>query len=152
MAEFMFATGIENSYPTIEWKGKTVRQDELAKTKHYERWRDDFGLLQEFGIEYLRYGPPYFSVHLGPASTIGNSLMKLSNATTNSNVTPIADLCHFGVPDWIGDFQNPDLPKLFVEYAEPSHNGFLGFVFIHPSMRSLLRRRSQPNSAGGMNG
>ena len=23
---------------------------------------------------------------------------------------PIVDLCHFGVPDWIGDFQNPDFP------------------------------------------
>ena len=64
--QFMFATGIENSYPTIEWKGKTIRQDELAKTKHYERWRDDFRLLKELGIEYLRYGPPYFSTHTGP--------------------------------------------------------------------------------------
>ena len=27
------------------------------------------------------------------------------------------DLCHFGVPDWIGDFQNPDFPALFAEYA-----------------------------------
>ena len=40
MSQFMFATGIENSYPTIEWKGKTIRQDELAKTKHYVRWRE----------------------------------------------------------------------------------------------------------------
>ena len=49
MSEFMFATGIENSYPTIEWKGKTIRQDELAKTKHYERWRDDFRLTAGTG-------------------------------------------------------------------------------------------------------
>src|SRR5205085_9126949 len=33
-------------------------------------------------------------------------------------ITPIVDLCHFGVPDWIGDFQNPDWPKLFAQYAE----------------------------------
>src|SRR5262249_19940353 len=26
-------------------------------------------------------------------------------------------LCHFGVPDWIGNFQNPDFPALFAEYA-----------------------------------
>jgi beta-glucosidase/6-phospho-beta-glucosidase/beta-galactosidase len=30
---------------------------------------------------------------------------------------PIVDLCHFGVPDFIGDFQNPDFPKLFADYA-----------------------------------
>ena len=29
------------------------------------------------------------------------------------NVIPIVDLCHFGVPDWIGNFQNPDFPELF---------------------------------------
>jgi beta-glucosidase len=27
------------------------------------------------------------------------------------------DLCHFGVPDWIGNFQNPDFPRLFRGYA-----------------------------------
>ena len=27
------------------------------------------------------------------------------------------DLCHFGVPDWIGGFQNEDWPALFAEYA-----------------------------------
>jgi beta-glucosidase/6-phospho-beta-glucosidase/beta-galactosidase len=32
-------------------------------------------------------------------------------------IAPIVDLCHFGVPDWIGDFQNPDFPALFAEYA-----------------------------------
>ena len=65
MAQFMFATGIENSYPTIEWQGKTIRQDELAKTRHYDRWRDDFRIVKELGIEHLRYGPPYFSTHTG---------------------------------------------------------------------------------------
>jgi beta-glucosidase/6-phospho-beta-glucosidase/beta-galactosidase len=33
------------------------------------------------------------------------------------HIMPIADLCHFGVPDWIGNFQNPDFPRLFAEYA-----------------------------------
>src|SRR4051812_45561808 len=65
MAQFMFATGIENSYPTIEWRGRTIRQDEFAKTRHYECWREDFEILQELGIGHLRYGPPYFSTHLG---------------------------------------------------------------------------------------
>src|SRR5207244_2128457 len=32
-------------------------------------------------------------------------------------VIPIVDLCHFGVPDWIGNFQNPDFPELFSRYA-----------------------------------
>jgi beta-glucosidase/6-phospho-beta-glucosidase/beta-galactosidase len=30
---------------------------------------------------------------------------------------PIVDLCHFGVPDWIGDFQNLDWPGHFAAFA-----------------------------------
>lgn len=33
------------------------------------------------------------------------------------NIAPIVDLCHFGLPDWLGTFQNPDSPDLFVDYA-----------------------------------
>jgi beta-glucosidase/6-phospho-beta-glucosidase/beta-galactosidase len=117
MAQFMFATGIENSYPTVEWQGKTIRQDELAKTCHYRRWRDDFALLNELGIEYLRYGPPYFSAHCGAGRYDWTFADETLNALHAQGVTVIADLCHFGVPDWIGDFQNPDWPDLFAEYA-----------------------------------
>jgi hypothetical protein len=27
------------------------------------------------------------------------------------------DLCHFGVPDWLGNFQNPDFATQFANYA-----------------------------------
>src|SRR5205814_2895234 len=61
---FMFATGIEGSYPTIQLpNGQSRRMDEFAKTRHYRHWREDIALDRESGIEYLRYGPPYFSVH-----------------------------------------------------------------------------------------
>jgi beta-glucosidase len=33
-------------------------------------------------------------------------------------VMVIVDLCHFGVPDWVGDFQNAEWPNLFAEYAK----------------------------------
>ena len=36
---FMFATGIECSYPTID-NGRT-RRDLLAECGHYDRWRED---------------------------------------------------------------------------------------------------------------
>ena len=42
MAQFMFATEIESSYPTVQWHGRTIRQDEFAKTRHYDCWREDF--------------------------------------------------------------------------------------------------------------
>jgi beta-glucosidase/6-phospho-beta-glucosidase/beta-galactosidase len=39
-------------------------------------------------------------------------------ALQDLHITPIVDLCHFGVPDWVGDFQNPDWPALFAGYAK----------------------------------
>ena len=132
MSQFMFATGIENSYPTIEWKGKTIRQDELAKTKHYDRWRDDFALLRELGIEYLRYGAPYFSTHTRPGKYDWAFTDETFNALRQQKTQLIVDLCHFGVPDWIGNFQNNDWPKLFVEYARAFARRFPWVRFYTP--------------------
>ena len=61
---FMFATGIENSCPTID-NGRT-RIDEMAKCGHYKYWQTDFELLRELDISYLRYGPPIHTTFLGP--------------------------------------------------------------------------------------
>jgi beta-glucosidase/6-phospho-beta-glucosidase/beta-galactosidase len=118
MPEFMFATGLENSYPTIGLPdGTTFRVDEMAKTGHYDRWREDFQLVKEMGIEHLRYGPPYYACHLGPGRYDWSWADQTFAALKEMGITPIADLCHFGVPDWIGNFQNPDWPGYFAEYA-----------------------------------
>ena len=47
-AAFMFATGIENSYPTIH--GGRTRIDEMEKCGHYGRWREDFDCVAALGI------------------------------------------------------------------------------------------------------
>ena len=52
---FMFATGIENSYPTID-NGR-LRVDEIEKCGHYTHWRTDFDLLEDLNVHTLRYGP-----------------------------------------------------------------------------------------------
>lgn len=53
--EFMFATGIECSYPTIIGRdGQRQRIDELEKCFHYQRWREDLQLVRELGLRYLR--------------------------------------------------------------------------------------------------
>lgn len=118
MPHFMFATGIENSYPTIVLPdGKTRRVDEMEKCGHYRRWQEDFGLTQELGIHYLRYGPPLYTTHLGPGKYDWSFADETYGALNAMSITPITDLCHFGVPDWIGSFQNTDWPVLFAEYA-----------------------------------
>jgi beta-glucosidase/6-phospho-beta-glucosidase/beta-galactosidase len=118
MPSFMFSTGIENSYPIIALPdGSTKRVDEMEKCSHYERWREDFHLVKDIGISFLRYGPPYYRAHTGAGRYDWSFADETFNALRELDITPIADLCHFGVPDWIGDFQNEDWPPLFAEYA-----------------------------------
>ena len=118
MREFMFATGIEASCPTIRQPdGTSKRVDEYAKTCHYQCWRDDLRLVRELGIPYLRWGPPYHGTHAGPGRYDWSFADEALAVLRELDITPIADLCHFGVPDWVGDFQNPDWPAHFAEYA-----------------------------------
>jgi beta-glucosidase/6-phospho-beta-glucosidase/beta-galactosidase len=138
MPQFMFATGIENSCPTIEWQGKRIRQDELEKTRHYERWRDDFALLKELEIQCVRYGPPYHRTHLGPGRYDWTFADETFGVLHNLGVIVIADLCHFGVPDWIGDFQNADWPVLFADYARAFAQRYRWVRFFTPVNEILI--------------
>ena len=118
MPHFMFATGIENSYPTVRLhNGKSFRVDEMEKCGHYKYWEKDFKLVKDLGIHYLRYGPPYYKTHLGPGKYDWSFSDETFNKLHEMQITPIADLCHFGVPDWIESFQNNDWPEHFAEYT-----------------------------------
>ena len=114
MATFMFATGVENSSPKIA-SGKRV--DEFASCGHYDRWREDFDCVEEQGIRLLRYGPHLFTTFLGVDRYDWTFADHTFAELKQRGIVPIADLCHFGVPDWIGDFQNPEFPELFAGYA-----------------------------------
>src|SRR5690348_4987621 len=92
---FMFATGIENSYPVVTGKdGGDLRVDEMAKCRHYELWREDFRLVKETGIEYLRYGPPYYRDHVAPGRYDWDFADRTFAELRRLAIYPIADLCH----------------------------------------------------------
>lgn len=130
---FMFTTGIENSYPTIQLPdGTTKRVDEMEKTGHYDNWQADLELVTYLGIEHLRYGPPYYKTHLGPGRYDWEFTDKTFNRMKELGITPIVDLCHFGVPDWLGNFQNPEFPKFFAEYAGEFARRFPDLIYYTP--------------------
>ena len=111
---FLFATGVENSYPTI---AGGVRIDQMDKCGHYARWEEDFALVRESGLNALRYGPPYYRVHTAPNAYDWDVCDAQMQRLRELGITVIADLCHFGVPSWLGGFQDPAFPVLFAEYA-----------------------------------
>src|SRR5215210_5462795 len=96
---FWFATGIENSSPTIQ-NGKH-RVDEMELCGHYQRWREDFDLVEEMLIQFLRYGLPLHKTFLGPGKYDWSFADEVFCDLKKRDIIPITDLCHFGVPDWI---------------------------------------------------
>jgi beta-glucosidase/6-phospho-beta-glucosidase/beta-galactosidase len=115
VSAFMFATGIENSYPTID--GGRTRVDEMESCRHYDLWRRDFDLVEETGIRYLRYGPPLHRTWLAPGRYDWSFADATFSELRRRDIVPIVDLCHFGVPDWLENFQNGRFPELFADYA-----------------------------------
>jgi beta-glucosidase/6-phospho-beta-glucosidase/beta-galactosidase len=114
-AAFIFASGVECSYPTLE--GGRWRRDLMQATGHYRCWPRDLELAAELGLSHLRYGPP---LHLTcPArgrydwSWADGPL----EAMQQMGLTPIVDLCHFGLPDWLESFQNSEVAQALGAYA-----------------------------------
>jgi hypothetical protein len=119
MPRFLFATGVEGSYPVIsDERGGTVRQDEMELTGHYTRWREDLELVRGLGLSHLRWGPPIHRTWLGPRRYDWTFCDDVLARLAELRIHPILDLCHFGTPDWLGNsFQNPEFPSAFAEYA-----------------------------------
>jgi beta-glucosidase len=114
MSRFMFATGIENSYPVI---AGGVRVDEMEKCGHYDHWREDLRLVRSMGLRHLRWGPPLHKTFVAPGRYDWAWTDEVMAEMARLRIRPVLDLCHFGVPDWLGDFQNPDLAPYLAEYA-----------------------------------
>jgi beta-glucosidase/6-phospho-beta-glucosidase/beta-galactosidase len=123
---FMFATGIECSYPTLE--GGRWRMDQMAACGHYRNWRTDLELVRSMGLRYLRYGPPLHLIHKGPGQYDWDFVDDVMAEMQRLGVVPIMDLCHFGLPDWLQNFQNPEVPLALADYAK-------AFARRYPSVR-----------------
>lgn len=126
----MFATGIENSIPRI--KNGSVRVDQMEACGHYKHWRTDFDCVEDMGIRFLRYGPPLHTTLLGPGRYDWSFADETFAEIRRRGIIPIVDLCHFGVPDWLGDFQNPDFGIHFEAYAEAFARRFPWVQFYTP--------------------
>ncbi|HET6680075.1 MAG TPA: family 1 glycosylhydrolase [Gemmatimonadaceae bacterium] len=111
---FLFAAGVDNSCPTLA-SGRRI--DEMDRSGHYARWEGDFAHAHALGVRAMRYGPAYYRVHVAPDRLDWDVCDEPLRKLRDLRITIIADLCHFGVPSWLGGFQDDAFPVLFAQYA-----------------------------------
>ncbi len=118
----IFLTGIEGSDPYIDG----VRRNQLQEAHDfYTNYAQRLANIRNLGIAWLRFGPPYSQVHTAPDTYNFDFIDKVVAKCQELNITLMADLLHFGLPDWLHErnsnmpyFQNPDFPEHFARYAE----------------------------------
>ncbi|MDP8905706.1 MAG: family 1 glycosylhydrolase [Chloroflexota bacterium] len=113
---FVVATGFECSAPTIHGR---VRQDELRKTGHCERFAEDYRMAASFGVRYVRFGVPF---HVVARSDERREFDwdwtdRALDALLAAGREPILDLLHFGLPDDIGAVADPRLVRRYEAYV-----------------------------------
>lgn len=96
-----------------------MRQDELLKTGHWERYEEDYALAASFGIGYVRFGVPF---HVVARSDKADEFDwdwtdRALAALRENDIEPILDLLHFGLPDDIPAVGDPRLVVRYEAYA-----------------------------------
>src|SRR5581483_9531899 len=126
---FMWSAGIEDTFIVDPWPGTGRILDEYELTGHYERAREDIGLMAELGVRTARYGIPWHRVNPGLAKWDWDWADRAVNYLLERGIEPIIDLVHYGVPGWIkGAFLNPDFPEYMAEYAAQVAGRFKGRI------------------------
>jgi beta-glucosidase/6-phospho-beta-glucosidase/beta-galactosidase len=117
-SEFIWATGIEDTFITAVHPVTSRHIDEYELTGHYQRWAEDVQLVAETGVTMCRYGIPWHSIQPDPHTWNWDWTDRVIEAFEKNGVHPIIDLVHYGMPNWIKPaYLNPDFPLYMQEYA-----------------------------------
>ena len=111
---FLFCSAIDTRAPLLDGD---VRADQMDRSGHYAKWEDDFALAHQTGVSALFYGPAYYRAHIAPDRYDWETCAEPMERLRLLGIAPIADLCHGGVPGWMGDLTSDDVPALLAEYA-----------------------------------
>ncbi|MBV9172462.1 MAG: family 1 glycosylhydrolase [Chloroflexi bacterium] len=117
----IFLTGIEASDPVVGG----IRRNQLREARDFTLYgRERLENIRALGIRWLRFGPPYSQVHLGPGSYDWELWDTVVQNCAELGIHILADLVHFGLPDWLHAdtphqpyWQNPSMPSHVAAYA-----------------------------------
>ncbi|MGJ0506964.1 MAG: family 1 glycosylhydrolase [Methylocystis sp.] len=124
---FLWAVGIEDTFITAPHARTGRTLDEYELTGHYERWREDIGLMAHLRVPCARYGVPWHRVQPAPKVWSWGFVDAAFERMLELEIEPIVDLVHYGLPAWIeGAYLHPDYPRLVAEYATRLAERFRG--------------------------
>ena len=108
-----FMSGFECS--TFLWKDRE-RKDYVAATGHDQHLAADYEAAMDLGIGVVREAIRWPMVDLGGGHYDWSSVRAVQDAATAAKLTPIWDLCHYGLPDGCDPFSD-DCRNRFVDYC-----------------------------------
>jgi hypothetical protein len=108
-----FMAGFECS--TFVWKDRE-RKDYVAATGHDRHLENDFAAAMDLGIGAVREAIRWPQVDLGGGRYDWSSVRAVQDAATACKITPIWDLCHYGLPDGCDPFSD-ECRQRFVDYC-----------------------------------
>lgn len=130
--QFLWCTGIEDTFITAPYPKTGRTLDEYELTGHYDQWKTDIDLIGELGVQAARYGIPWHRINpqrgIWNWETADGPLERLLEL----GVAPIVDLVHYGLPAWIENaFLNPDYPRYVAEYASRVAERYKGRIHAY---------------------
>ncbi len=117
----IFLTGIEGSDPWVE----TSRRNQLKEAFDFEQnYVQRLQRIRELGIVWLRFGIPYSVAHPSPKVYNFELMDKVMRECDRLGIHILADLLHFGLPEWLHEqnqdepfFQNRQFAEHFASYV-----------------------------------
>jgi len=108
-----FMAGFECS--TFVWKDRQ-RKDYVTATGHDVHLKPDLAAAMDLGIGVVREAIRWPTVDLGGGRYDWSSVREVQDCATACKITPIWDMCHYGLPDGCDPFTD-DCRKRFVDYC-----------------------------------
>lgn len=143
---FLFATGIENSAPTIKeagsgstkWRNAASTSDGGPTSNSSRIWGFASSTTAPNSQEWL--GDGHYDWTFAD-ETFADLKAK--------DILPIVDLCHFGVPDWVGNFRTRTFRGYSNATLTTAQPAFRGSSSIRRSMRCSSAPPFPPAGDGG---
>jgi Beta-glucosidase/6-phospho-beta-glucosidase/beta-galactosidase len=129
---FLWCTGIEDTFITAPHPQTGRTLDEYQLTGHYHHWRDDIDLMAELGVQAARYGIPWHRINPQPGVWDWEWADRPLEHLLSRGIAPIVDLVHYGLPAWIdGAYLNPHYPQHVADFARRIARRFQGRIHAY---------------------